>query len=173
MADQLRADYLSCYGHPALATPNADALAERGVRFSSAYVQAPVCGPSRMSFYTGRYMSSHGSVLQRRAASGWRDDDRGSLTASGLACRACRKTYMVSDRAGLRRLGVDPRSIEGVLASECGFEPYERDDGLWPDQSVHRTCVTTRICADQVTAEKSVTIMPIPRRPKTALQSGG
>ncbi len=56
MADQLRADYLSCYGHPTLKTPNIDALAARGVRFSRAYVQAPVCGPSRMSFYTGRYV---------------------------------------------------------------------------------------------------------------------
>ncbi len=63
MADQLRADYLSCYGHPSLHTPNIDALAARGVRFSRAYVQAPVCGPSRMSFYTGRYVSSHGSIL--------------------------------------------------------------------------------------------------------------
>ena len=62
MADQLRADYLSCYGHPTLHTPHIDALAARGVRFSRAYVQAPVCGPSRMSFYTGRYVSSHGST---------------------------------------------------------------------------------------------------------------
>ena len=34
MCDQLRADYLSCYGHPFLETPNIDRLAERGVRFS-------------------------------------------------------------------------------------------------------------------------------------------
>lgn len=25
--------------------------------------------------------------------------------------------------------------MEGVLAAQCGFEPYERDDGLWPDQT--------------------------------------
>ena len=62
MADQLRYDYLSCAGHPALKTPNIDALAACGVRFTEAYVQSPVCGPSRMSFYTGRYISTHGST---------------------------------------------------------------------------------------------------------------
>ena len=44
MADQLRYDYLSCYGHSNLHTPNIDALASRGVQFSNAYVQSPVCG---------------------------------------------------------------------------------------------------------------------------------
>ena len=61
MADQLRADYLGCAGHPAIRTPNIDALAARGVRFSRAFVQAPVCVGSRMSFYTGRYAFSHGA----------------------------------------------------------------------------------------------------------------
>jgi len=31
MCDQLRADHLSCFGHPTLKTPNLDALAARGV----------------------------------------------------------------------------------------------------------------------------------------------
>ena len=62
MADQLRFDYLSCSGHPHLLTPNIDALAARGVRFDQAYVQSPVCGSSRMSYYTGRYCRSTGAV---------------------------------------------------------------------------------------------------------------
>jgi len=62
MCDQLRYDYLSCAGHNTLHTPNIDSLAERGVRFSNAYVQSPICGPSRMSIYTGRYPSSHGAT---------------------------------------------------------------------------------------------------------------
>ena len=42
MADQLRFDYLSCYGHPHLKTPHIDGLAKKGILFESAYVQAPV-----------------------------------------------------------------------------------------------------------------------------------
>ena len=62
MCDQLRADNLSCYGHPHISTPHIDALAAKGTRFTRAYVQAPVCGPSRMSYYTGRYTFSHGAT---------------------------------------------------------------------------------------------------------------
>jgi arylsulfatase A-like enzyme len=48
MADQLRWDYLSCYGHPTLKTPHLDHLAERGVRFDRAY-----CQSSRLSMSSG------------------------------------------------------------------------------------------------------------------------
>ena len=65
MCDQLRADYLSCMGHPTLETPHVDALAARGVRFTRAFTQSSVCGPSRMSFYTGRYMVTHGANWNR------------------------------------------------------------------------------------------------------------
>ena len=61
MYDQLRFDYLSCAGHPHLHTPNFDRVANKGMRFTNAYVQSPVCGSSRMCFYTGRYASSHGA----------------------------------------------------------------------------------------------------------------
>ena len=61
MCDQLRFDYLGCTGHPFIKTPNIDALAARGVRFDRTYVQSPMCGPSRMSTYTGRYVRSHGA----------------------------------------------------------------------------------------------------------------
>ncbi|KAG1242572.1 hypothetical protein G6F65_022952 [Rhizopus arrhizus] len=50
MADQLRADHLSCYGHPYLQTPSLDALAARGVRFDRAFVNSGVCGPTRKSY---------------------------------------------------------------------------------------------------------------------------
>ena len=48
---------LSCYGGKDVATPNLDAIASAGVRFTSGYVMAPVCGPSRVAILTGRYPS--------------------------------------------------------------------------------------------------------------------
>ena len=55
MPDQLRADALGCFGNAVSRTPNIDALATRGVRFTNAFCQHPVCGPSRVSLMTGWY----------------------------------------------------------------------------------------------------------------------
>ena len=74
MCDQLRYDYLGCTGHPTLKTPNIDAMARRGVLFSKAYVQSPICGPSRMSFYTGRYCRSHGATWNGFPRAAWLPD---------------------------------------------------------------------------------------------------
>lgn len=144
MADQLRADYLSCYGHPGLQTTNMDRLAERGVRFSHAYVQAPVCGPSRMSTYTGRYVSSHGSSYNGVPLRVGEMTIGDHLRPLGVRVALVGKTHMTADQKGMQRLGVDRESIEGVLASECGFEPFERDDGLWPDETNPRNTAYNR-----------------------------
>ncbi|WPJ95159.1 sulfatase-like hydrolase/transferase [Coraliomargarita algicola] len=53
--DQLRADFLGCYGHPMAQTPNMDRLAAEGTRFDQCHVQHSVCTPSRCSFMTGWY----------------------------------------------------------------------------------------------------------------------
>jgi len=60
ITDQHRADFLGCYGHPMLRTPNIDSIAARGTAFDRFYVASPVCMPNRSSLMTGRMPSAHG-----------------------------------------------------------------------------------------------------------------
>ncbi len=59
MCDSLRPDFLSAYGADVIPTPNIDALAREGVVYDNAITAATVCGPARMSFLTGQFVSGH------------------------------------------------------------------------------------------------------------------
>lgn len=129
MADQLRADHLACYGHPYIRTPNLDALAKKGVRFEQAFVNSGVCGPSRMSYYTGRYPSTHGATWNRVPLSigevtmgEYLRHHRRKLVLAG-------KTHVMPDHAGLERLALDGGSELGRLLNTGGFEEIDRYDG--------------------------------------------
>src|SRR5580698_10010165 len=63
MADQFRYDCLGANGNRIIHTPNLDRLAAESVNFSNAFVQAPVCVPSRVSYFTGRYPHSHKNLV--------------------------------------------------------------------------------------------------------------
>ncbi len=130
MFDQLRFDYLSCSGHPHLHTPNIDRLASRGVRFSRCYVQAPVCGASRMSFYTGRYVQSHGAAWNNFPLKVGEQTLGDHLRDVGMSSWLVGKTHMAADTAGMERLGLKVDSVIGARVSECGFDVFVRDDGL-------------------------------------------
>jgi arylsulfatase A-like enzyme len=57
-------DWVGCLGgHPQSITPNIDSLAERGILFSNAHCNGPICNPSRVSFMTGIRPSSSGIFL--------------------------------------------------------------------------------------------------------------
>lgn len=138
MCDQLRWDYLSCYGHPTLNTPNIDRLAKIGVRFDRAYVQSPVCGPSRVCFYTGRTVFSHGATWNGVPLPIGEMTVGDYLRPLGVRTAVVGKTHLIPDKEGLARLGLNDSADIGVIVSEPGFEPYERDDGVHPTQSLRR-----------------------------------
>ena len=131
MYDQLRFDYLSVAGHPHLKTPNMDRLAGMGVRFSRAYVQSPVCGASRMSFYTGRYVHSHGATWNGVPLKVGEMTVGDHLRACGMDAVLVGKTHMRVDAEGMARFGLARDSIIGARVAECGFDVFVRDDGLW------------------------------------------
>ena len=45
LPDQLRPDFLSCYGASFIDTPHSDSIAEHGVRYDLAYSASPLCVP--------------------------------------------------------------------------------------------------------------------------------
>ena len=59
--DDLRPE-LGCYGEKLVQTPNLDRLAQEGLRFTRAYCQEAICGPSRASLMTGLRPNSCGVV---------------------------------------------------------------------------------------------------------------
>jgi tetratricopeptide (TPR) repeat protein len=84
--DTTRADRLGSYGYAAAATPNLDALAERGVRFANAFAPVPLTIPSHSTLFTGLLPPHHGvhvngdarlsdeayTLAERLQDSGWR-----------------------------------------------------------------------------------------------------
>lgn len=58
ISDDLTATAVGSYGNEVVQTPNIDRLASEGTRFTRAYSQFPVCGPSRASMMFGYYPSA-------------------------------------------------------------------------------------------------------------------
>ncbi len=133
MVDQLRADCVGGLPGSKLATPHLEAMAARGTRFTNAWCQSPICGPSRMSFYTGLYPATHGATFNQAPL------DAGVMTMGdylrplGLRVALAGKTHVRADRDGMARLGLEAREDHGVTVAEGGFEPWLRHDGLYPD----------------------------------------
>ncbi len=128
MCDQLRADALSTYGGK-LATPNIDRLAKNGVRFDRAYVTSGVCGPSRVSYYTGRYPISH-RVSWNRVPLPLDELTLGHhLATAGHRLRLLGKSHFVADQNGARTTGYQMQDAHRLLFDEGGFDPIERYDG--------------------------------------------
>src|ERR1051325_10574585 len=72
LADDLGYADLSMQGAKDIKTPHIDSLAKNGTRFTSGYVSAPYCSPTRAGLLTGRYQQRFGHEFNpiRKSAGG-------------------------------------------------------------------------------------------------------
>lgn len=70
MSDEHQARALGCAGHGIAQTPNLDALALAGTRFTQAWTPSPICVPARAAFATGRWVHDIGTWDSAQAYAG-------------------------------------------------------------------------------------------------------
>ncbi len=144
-------DWVGCLGgHPDSRTPHIDALASRGMVFTNAFCQAPICGPSRASLMTGLLPSTTGIYGQI-------DDERiagivaavrpcpllpDALEAGGYTTIAVGKVFHRGDAAGVfdrygGRSGYGPKPAERMRYDPADFPDRiggtQTDWGAFPE----------------------------------------
>ncbi len=116
LSDDHGREYLGCYGNAVIRTPNLDALAARGARFTAAFTPAPTCAPSRSTLFSGLYPARHGAINNH------------------AVCRA----DLVTAPARLRELGYRVVLVgKKHVRPEATFD-FEYAPGLLPKREDHR-----------------------------------
>lgn len=121
VSDQQRADWLGCYGHPVINTPNIDQLASQGIRFDEFHTASPVCMPNRASILTGRYPSVHGLRYNGCALSSRATTFVEILKAGGYKTAAIGKSHL------------QPFTTEKPMLNEWECTQAERVLEAWKD----------------------------------------
>jgi len=124
---------LGCYGSSFYETPNIDALAASGTRFTQAYAAAPVCSPTRASLMSGKYPARVGITQYIGGHSVGKLADvpyfYGLPENEYCLARALRdggyRTWHVGKwHLGERRLWPDRHGFDvNIGGSACGFPP--------------------------------------------------
>ena len=116
MLDQWRFDCLGANANGSIQTPNLDSLAARSANFTQACVHAPVCVPSRLSFFTGRYQHSDKNRVNHTPCRQPAPVIQSLLKASGYSTGSVGKLHF------------NPPAAEH--ARSTGFDKVLLDDGI-------------------------------------------
>lgn len=149
MADQHRGDWIGCAGAEWVYTPNLDALAERGTRFTRAVCNSPLCAPSRAALASGRRCSDVGVMTNAHLYPYDVPTYYQHLRAAGYRVGCVGKTDLHKkdhwegvhgDRPLMYHLGfTDPTETEGKMSAGrtwddgpvCPYQHYLTERGLF------------------------------------------
>jgi iduronate 2-sulfatase len=136
---------ISAFDNPKIKTPNMEALARRGMAFTQAYCQFPLCSPSRTSVITGLRPETTGvlsntvpwrqknpdavSLPQHFSAHGYETILVGKMLHGKDSEKAAGWDRMVDQWDGLQRSGNKGRELQGILADKikAGKKPGPMD----------------------------------------------
>ncbi|MCK4966332.1 sulfatase-like hydrolase/transferase, partial [bacterium] len=119
MTDQQRYDCIGANGNNIIQTPNLDRLAAQSANFSHAFVQSPVCTPSRACYFTGRYAHSHRNRVNYTVL------DKGEKLLPAYLQQAGYKTALVG------KLHLDYEFPSTIAETKSlGFDIVERHDAV-------------------------------------------
>ena len=117
--DDLGYGDLGCFGHPTIRTPQLDRMAAEGQKWTSFYVAAPVCTPSRAGLLTGRLPIRNGMTSPQRVV--LFPDSGGGLPHEEITIAECLKQRgYVTACIGKWHLGHLPQ----FLPTTQGFDQY-------------------------------------------------
>jgi arylsulfatase A-like enzyme len=120
LADDLGYGDIGCYGSPDVPTPNIDAIARNGVRFTDGYVSAAVCSPSRAALLTGRYQHRFGHEFNSGPVEREAQINFGLPKSEKILPAYLKEAGYVSGMFGKWHLGVRP----GYHPLERGFDEF-------------------------------------------------
>lgn len=122
LSDQHRADVLGCAGDPRARTPHLDRLADQGTRFSNAFCNSPVCGPSRMSMLTGLLPTTNGVLTNRHALPSNIPTIAHVMAAAGYDTVLCGRMHFIGPD---QRHGFQERLVGDIGPADAAFRELD------------------------------------------------
>lgn len=124
LSDDHGQGFAGCYGNRVVRTPNLDALARQGMRWTRMFAASPTCTPSRSTIFTGLYPARHGAM-------GNHTDCRPGVKSLPTYLKALGYRVVLADKGDVRPPGVfDFEYLPAALPKVPGRVRKYRGEGL-------------------------------------------